>query len=652
MPGPFVQNEQTICIKAVPKRMVVRVMDAVRMCEPSPKLGMTCVADKDSTSGECLVYANYASARDAVRARDSLETWVADKCDDPRPRVMLKTEMGAVYFAVFVANAPPGTGPAELENLFGGYGRLHSSPRISAIRGSDTTFFVNFATLEGAHAVLEAARRRELRFGGCVLVANAARNTLFINELMDKMRRNRQYSFSHNDARRIGEGMRDSAPLPHSIEALLKAIPNLFVLDRQTNLFHLMDSRAPLSPVSPTKESSRPSSPLVATDEEERAMKRRTDVMNHLLHDNVDLLEELFVTVWFAAFGEVWVDSDGWASSTAATLQQELYLAHLPPVMLGPIADWDLQTLASALTATSLKRKLASMGTRPGAAADLDVTRARCMVLVEERVVLSGEDLHKCLPSFSAAATSPTAAVQTIRFVRNILSHLKVSVKGLPECSFNLLCELASEALSTLAAVLGHSHTERFEMRRAELLSRATEATPPRARSSSPNCAASTRDNDSVSMCSTGFAGSVDHDECGVKEWSVDHDDTISMCSASSAGSVGGQCGVKDWSVDHDDSISMCSTASAGSAGHQHGVKDWSVDQVLVFFESCRFPTAGVSAGQVDGSTLLSLWEDRDAEAIFMAPAPDGLGFNKLMFRGRLKNELANLLAHHTSGPV
>jgi len=39
----------------------------------------------------------------------------------------------------------------------------------------------------------------------------------------------------------------------------------------------------------------------------------------------------------------------------------ELNRAELPPQMLKPVADWDLPSLATALTATSLKAKLQSM---------------------------------------------------------------------------------------------------------------------------------------------------------------------------------------------------------------------------------------------------------------------------------------------------
>ena len=171
--------------------------------------------------------------------------------------------------------------------------------------------------------------------------------------------------------------------------------------------------------------------------------------------------------------------------------------------MLEPIADWDLTTLASALNATSLNATLASMCTRAGIAADCDATHARCMVLVEKRVVSSHEDLQKYLVRyFCRSGTSPTAALQTIRFLRNILSHLKGSVTGLLEGCSILFCEVASEALRTLAAVLGRGHTERVEARRVLLMSGAAE-TIPRSGMSSPDCTGRTHHDDCISVCST-----------------------------------------------------------------------------------------------------------------------------------------------------
>jgi len=51
-----------------------------------------------------------------------------------------------------------------------------------------------------------------------------------------------------------------------------------------------------------------------------------------------------------------------------------------------------------------------------------------------------------------------------------------------------------------------------------------------------------------------------------------------------------------------------------------------------------------VIAGQVDGMTLVMVYEDADAEAVFTTSVEHGgLGFNRLMFRRRVRTEMANL---------
>ena len=66
--------------------------------------------------------------------------------------------------------------------------------------------------------------------------------------------------------------------------------------------------------------------------------------------------------------------------------------------------------------------------------------------------------------------------------------------------------------------------------------------------------------------------------------------------------------------------------------------------QVLAFFEQCKFPTEGVQAGVVNGEALVTLYQSPEAESYFTTPAPNGFGFNKLMFKGRLKTEMQKLL--------
>ena len=86
-----------------------------------------------------------------------------------------------------------------------------------------------------------------------------------------------------------------------------------------------------------------------------------------------------------------------------------------------------------------------------------------------------------------------------------------------------------------------------------------------------------------------------------------------------------------------------------GSQGRPSpGVAQWGVAEVVAFFRRCRFPSEGVVEGQIDGKTLLELSADEDAEAFFTAAAPDGLGFNRLLFIGRFQTEMTALRAAQT----
>jgi hypothetical protein len=79
-----------------------------------------------------------------------------------------------------------------------------------------------------------------------------------------------------------------------------------------------------------------------------------------------------------------------------------------------------------------------------------------------------------------------------------------------------------------------------------------------------------------------------------------------------------------------------------GAVSHIH---TWDVDQVVAMFERHNFPSEGVRQGQVDGKTLVSLFRDGNAEELFTAAPPNGLGFSKLLFRGRFAAEMRELLA-------
>jgi hypothetical protein len=269
--------EHTVCLLSVPKTLLARVRDAIN--RETSTINITESPDKVPTrAGQYLVYANYVSGRDALKAREILRAWVVDKWPAEhyaaRPVVERLSDMNnPVYFALHVANTPPGTTVAELERLFEQYGPLHANPRVRAL--DDGTFFVNFVSFAGAEAALEAACTGSLRVHGTVPVANAARNTMFINELITTMRQTGQYSFSLHDAKRVGEQMKKNAPCPTIIRSLIKAVPSYFAVDRMNKLkFNLIDGSAPAAPQAPRVSAGppqslpRPSSPALTEEED------------------------------------------------------------------------------------------------------------------------------------------------------------------------------------------------------------------------------------------------------------------------------------------------------------------------------------------------------------------------------------------------
>ena len=198
-----------------------------------------------------------------------------------------------IYFALYVPNTPTGTKPKELEDVFAKYGPLyygplHESMAVCALKDKDTEFFVNFKTYAGANAAHKAAQDRDLRLDGSILTANPARNTKYIDTLIQSASA-LNYSFSMEDAKRVGEEMTDNWPRSSDIEALLKAVPQHFVLDRKDKRFLVVDRNAPIAPAAaPPPSVTRACSPEATSEE-----RANLSDMNVQVHDSFDLLHQL-----------------------------------------------------------------------------------------------------------------------------------------------------------------------------------------------------------------------------------------------------------------------------------------------------------------------------------------------------------------------
>jgi hypothetical protein len=70
----------------------------------------------------------------------------------------------------------------------------------------------------------------------------------------------------------------------------------------------------------------------------------------------------------------------------------------------------------------------------------------------------------------------------------------------------------------------------------------------------------------------------------------------------------------------------------------------WDETGVEHFFARCNFPTKGLRDNQVDGGALVALFQDEEREKNFCSSVEEGgLGFTKLLFKGRFKKEMALL---------
>jgi hypothetical protein len=71
------------------------------------------------------------------------------------------------------------------------------------------------------------------------------------------------------------------------------------------------------------------------------------------------------------------------------------------------------------------------------------------------------------------------------------------------------------------------------------------------------------------------------------------------------------------------------------------GIESWDEATVEQFFVRCHFPTKGLRDNQVDGLSLVELFQDKDQEKNFCNSVEEGgLGFTKLLFKGRFKKEM------------
>jgi len=366
------------------------------------------------------------------------------------------------------------------------------------------------------------------------------------------------------------------------------------------------------------------------------AYNRLGKLQCEIQHDATQSLRSLFRAKWLEVKGSPFADKDA-EYSDANINELENELRHIVPDLRSPVDSWDITVVCTALTAksfknvmynalqpTTKKRFLKSVmcnnlnncgfGSKcMYAHSEIEMLNSRvyngyktkmCMkhpycshgdectfahtdeelrfkenidekyyqhfsVIVESGIITENDLRHRYLQAFIACSWNVTEAVQTLRFVRNIICHMKGDSQGTGLCVdvFECLWQLVTSARQCVEHATIHT-TKHYK------------PTP---------------------FVFSDFIKTKNTQQ-----------DTIDA--------------------------SFCFFKS-----RVRSITSWSHEDVLGLFEKCNFPTQGIKDGLIDGQTLIALYEDADAENLFTNAYPDGLGLNKLMYKGRLKTELKML---------
>lgn len=211
--------------------------------------------------------------------------------------------------------------------------------------------------------------------------------------------------------------------------------------------------------------------------------------------------------------------------------------------------------------------------------------KARFDCLVQDKLVTSENLQKKYMSHFLSAGESVRDAVDTVRAIRNIMSHTRgdVDVHNLMPATSDLLVELLTAAFECLSKEAGGTSLVEFQKERAEMLDEMLG--PVRSSKKSPT-------------------------EVQAAGWAR----VESAASGISYGIV------------------------------SRGIESWDEAAVEQFFVRCNFPTKGLRDNQIDGGSLVALFLDKDREKNFCNSVEEGgLGFTKLLFKGRLKKEMVLL---------
>lgn len=455
---------------------------------------------------------------------------------------------------------------------------------LKGVQGAEGVCFVNFQDYASAKSVEAAAKpgRREVRMHNALLTVSPARNTTFIDALLDDLRLHGLEEFDMAYAARVAADMPKDRwpPKAQDMARLCRQVGEHFVADvERPNMFLAIDvhggASLGLSVVTRSTPTSSPrtSSPELSPDDR-RAYKRRLAILTNFLHDNCDILQTVFNVVWQRA---------------RAKREEAEIIAELSQrgVEVGEwVYEWDIPMLCLAITTPSFNETLRQWDVLGDGCGHGGRLLASLEVLVRERVLREGDVEERYSTYIRQWRQGPLLATCTIRLVRNILCHRPGSCPGLSGAAFDELFWLARNAFGALVCVSAEEAED---------------------------------------------IAALFQDRCKLAQDAAFADDDTFFDAASSVASVAsaGSC-MSEWPAP---------SGFEPLPGSRAAVAMWSKGTVLEFFAQKNFPTAGVEAGEIDGPALLELMDSPHAEALFTAPVPDGLGFNRIMYHGRFRSE-------------
>lgn len=486
-------------------------------------------------------------------------------------------------FGIYAAGVCHDATIEELMLGFSEYGQLHASLAHKRVRRVGVSaVLVNYTRYEDARAAIDAAKARKLVVTQCVLSASAHKNTEFIDAVLETMSQTGKLSFCLQDAKDVTAQVALSfPPKVADIEILLKLVPQHIVHDASNRQFHLIAAHTPESPAASGARRCSPPKTPAAP-----SPLRLSENARQQMGQNFDLLWNL-------------VHSD-----EHFEILRKLFLQTWNTTMTTPWVDSDgihpsvtAQQLRTALCFTDLPKPMLKPVHDWG-----DIT-ILCQVL----------NIPLLRKTLSDAKTQHTKQATPLQLDLDVL--VDENIFSSEEEQDKIMC---------------YFYNSRWDAAFAILTVRSIRYIIAHRQGNSPGYSAA------VTRCLCHLVlNTFDHLRCILQD-----PDSIKCASMPT---------VKEelpvaLKQAPPAALKQDAPAALNAAPAAH-MSQWGVSDVADLFGKLQLPIEAVESGQVDGGTLLFLYETQ-GEAVFTnSVAVGGFGITRLQFKAKLAPQLAKFKA-------